>query len=100
MSEILGDKALENKVDYFYKELVKDPLFCVNQGLDVEMTYDLSKYFLGCKVYLSTGGPTVWLNTRTSILRGTWGTQEYGRGVDPAISETISDFYYENYGEL
>lgn len=97
MNEILGDKALESKIDSIYKKLNKDPLVYVDDA-DVEITYDLNRHFLGCKIYLTVGGPTIWLNTRTCILRGTWGTQEYGRGIDPAICKNIDDFYYENYG--
>lgn len=98
MNEILGDKALEYEIDNIYKELANDPFICTNDCVDVEITYDLNRHFLGCKIYLSVGGPTIWLNTRTSILRGTWGTQEYGRGVDPVICKQINDFYFENYG--
>lgn len=91
MKEYLGCKALENQVDITYQELLSDPYGSIRNGLDYELSYDLEGTYLGCKVYFVMGGPTIWLNTKKCVLRGTWGVDEYGKGVDPKICKLVDE---------
>jgi hypothetical protein len=47
--------------DYFY------------DALDVEYTLSWNDVFLGARIYVTLGGPTVWIDTRAGLIYGAWG---------------------------
>lgn len=52
--------------------------------------YDSKGFFIGAMVYpIDLAGPTIWVDTPTRTIKGTWGTQRAELG----ISEDIAEFY-------
>ena len=64
--------------------------------LDFEITIDSRCTYQSCKVYLTLGGPTVWIDTANRSLNIAWGTDNDSIYIENAISDWI-DMYYEEY---
>lgn len=64
-------------------------------ALDVEFTLDSRKNLIGVTVYVSLGGPTVWIDTRRQEVRCHWGFGDSWAGLDSDICEAITSYYEE-----
>lgn len=65
-------------------------------ALDFEITIDSRCTYHSCKVYLTLGGPTVWIDTADMSLNISWGTEKDKILIDNVISDEI-DMYFEEY---
>lgn len=43
-----------------------------DDALDIEFTINSKGQYLGAEVLVSFGGPTIWVDTRHSVVRGSW----------------------------
>lgn len=60
----------------------------LDNALDVEVTFSLQGSYLGATIYVTAGGPTIWLDTREGAFCGKWGLEEAQYGVDSdAVAE-------------
>ena len=73
----------------FYPGDDEDPKY---EAYSLQYTINGDGTYLGVKVMLAGGGPTVWLDTYQEEIRGYWGSDKYTR--------IISDFeYIDEYWE-
>ena len=57
---------------------------------------DQDKSFLGAKILCAGGGPTIWVDTWTNEVEGSWGAD---RGIEPFIDNLgLADYCEEMYG--
>ncbi|MEL7099411.1 MAG: hypothetical protein AAGM84_11335 [Pseudomonadota bacterium] len=45
----------------------------LDDALSIEYTVDGRKKFLGAEILVAFGGPTIWVNTQTDTIEGSWG---------------------------
>ena len=64
---------------------------------DIRYLVDREKSYLGCKLLVAGGGPTIWVNTWTNEVEGSWA----GDRVTWAYQDNIGldDYCQEMYGE-
>ena len=61
--------------------------------LDVEYILDSSFNLIGCKVYVTLGGPSVHIDTYHDSIVGYWGSDKEEIYIDRGISDAINDYY-------
>ena len=71
--------------DYF-----QDPLY-------FEYTISRNGEYLGVRVYVTIGGPNVWIDTRRGEIGGAWGTERADRWLPPEIASEIDAIFSEYY---
>lgn len=45
----------------------------LDDALSIEYTVDGHHKFLGAQVLVAFGGPTIWVDTRSDLIEGSWG---------------------------
>lgn len=87
-SEKLGESEPLTLYDYF------------NDFLDVEYIIDSSGNYIGSKIYITLGGPTVWIDTRTAEVRLRWASESASYPIDFDIRDEIDSIFEEFYENL
>lgn len=72
----------------------------INDVLDFEFVVDSRKNYVSAKIYVTLGGPTVWVDTAEKAVKLAWGPdcEEYLIGWDAA--EQLDDIMADIYGNL
>lgn len=80
-------KELQKHVEFVRDEIIgvyneTDPdypsiLDYLNEVLDIEYTCSATLEYIGAKLYVTLGGPNIWVDTRKGIVEGAWGTDRY-----------------------
>ena len=63
--------------------------------LDIEYIVNAAKEYLGARVLVCFGGPTVWINTRTNTVEGNWWGDSYTESYTDSIGldETLQEIW-------
>lgn len=102
-------KELQNHVDYVAKELKEiyngeqvnedgeeTTLFdYVNDSLDIEYSLDSRRNLIGVKLWVTLGGPNIYIDTRTGEVVGHWGCDCARAWVPSEICEEITNYFEE-----
>ena len=65
--------------------------------LDYEYTIASNGEYLGVRVYVTLGGPNVWIDTRRGEIGGAWGTDRADRWLPREICDEIDEIFSEYY---
>lgn len=65
--------------------------------LDCEFTVNMSGEYVGAKIYVTLGGPNVWIDTREGYVKGAWGCDREESWIPSEIVEEIDDIFREWY---
>lgn len=65
--------------------------------LDFEYTIASNGEYLGVRVYVTLGGPNVWVDTRRGEIAGAWGTDRADCWLPSEIASEIDDIFREYY---
>lgn len=65
--------------------------------LDIEYTIDSQGEYLGARVYVTLGGPNVWIDTCEGYVKGAWGTDREESWIPSEINDEINDIFREYY---
>lgn len=68
-----------------------------SDALDVEYTISSRGDFLGVRVYVTLGGPNIWIDTRRGEVAGAWGTDRADIWLPSEICEEINVIFAEMY---
>ena len=67
----------------------------INDALDIEVTCGLSGDYRGAKLYMTVGGPAIWIDTQSGFVEGRWATDSCSKWVDSdtidALNEAIEE---------
>lgn len=63
----------------------------INDALDVEITRGLSGDYRGAKLYMTVGGPTIWVDTQTGFVEGRWATDSCSKWVDSDAIDELNE---------
>ena len=64
--------------------------------LDVEYILDSRFRLIGCKLYITLGGPTIYIDTRENAIVGHWGGDRETIYFDYEISDEINEIFEES----
>ena len=69
----------------------------IDTTYDIRYLVDREKCYMGCELLVAGGGPTIWVNTWTNEVEGSWA----GDRVTWAYQDNIGldDYCQEMYGE-
>ena len=65
--------------------------------LDFEITIDSGMNYCACRVYVTLGGPTVWIDTHAGTVELRWGREESRYYLDGDIIDAVNDYFEEFY---
>lgn len=68
------------------------------EQLDHEYLIASDKSYRSVKVYVTLGGPTVWIDTDRREICGAWGSERAALWLPCEICDQIDDVYSEFYG--
>lgn len=67
----------------------------LNDILDIEYTLDSRRELIGARIYVTLGGPTVWIDTRYNEIVCHWGCDKVERWLPSEIAEEINEILCE-----
>ena len=65
--------------------------------LDFEYTIDSRKNYRSAKVWLTLGGPNIWLDTADNCLHGAWGCTRELYPLPVAVCAEVDSIFEEYY---
>ena len=68
--------------------------------LDVEYIIDSRGNYIGSKIYITLGGPTVWIDTPTSEVKLHWASERASYPIDFDVRDQIDEIFEEFYNNL
>ena len=68
-----------------------------NDVLDVEYTISSQGDFLGASIWVTIGGPSIWIDTRENEIKGRWGSDAVNIWLPSEISNEIDNIFEEQY---
>lgn len=75
-----------------------DLLDYINDVLDKEYILDSEFTLIGARLYVTLGGPTIWVDTHDNEVVGHWGTEQVTRWLPSEIADEINDLLIEVMG--
>ena len=92
--ERMADGTYEIEDPETYETIEEE--FIDSYTLDANYVIDGRGNLRGAWLYMTLGGPTVWVDTMRGVVRGTWGTDEFEWG----LSEKAQDWVCEQADEM
>ena len=68
-----------------------------SDALDFEYTIDSRKEYRSVKVWITLGGPNVWIDTEDSYIRLAWGNSREEYPISYYIRDEIDSIFEEYY---
>lgn len=68
-----------------------------NDCLDVEYTISSRGEYLGASVWVTIGGPSIWIDTRDNEIKGRWGSDAVDIRLPSEIANEIDNVFEEYY---
>ena len=68
-------------------------------ALDFEYTISSDGSYLGVRLYVTLGGPNIWVDTRNGEIAGAWGTDRANVWLPPKIAAALDVIFEECYFE-
>ena len=62
-----------------------------DSSLDIDIVTSIDGCYRGAEVTVSCGGPTVWIDTRTSTVKGVWGSARAEAGITGNARDMIDE---------
>ena len=69
-------------------------------ALDVEYTMDSNGEYIGVRVFVTLGGPNVWVDTRYGEVGGAWGCDRASAWLPSEVCEEIDSIFSEYFACL
>ena len=71
-----------------------------NDPLDFTFTVSCHGEYCGCRVYVTLGGPNVWIDTYNGNIGGAWGTDRADRWLPREICDEIDEVFQEYFAAV
>lgn len=65
--------------------------------LDIEYTISSRGDYLGASIWITLGGPNIWIDTRENEIKGRWGSDAVNIWLPSEISNEIDAIFEEYY---
>ena len=67
----------------------------INNALDCEFTMSSRKDLVGVKLWVTLGGPNVWIDTRERVVKLAWGSERAEAYLPGEICDAINEYFEE-----
>lgn len=67
--------------------------------LDFEYTITSRREYKSVKIWVTLGGPNVWIDTRDSYIRLAWGSEREEYPLDYDVCDEINDIFEEYFDD-
>lgn len=78
-----------------YENGMLSEFFEDNEPLDMDFTVNIGGAVIGCRIWLTLGGPAVFINTNTKSIEYRHGLEQYSHSLDSEICYAVEDFFAE-----
>lgn len=72
----------------------------IDDVLDFEFIISSRKDYISAKIYVTLGGPTVWIDTAEKAVKLTWGADRTEYLIDWDVGEQLDNIMADIYGNL
>lgn len=69
-------------------------------ALDVEYTVNSQGEYIAARIYVTLGGPNVWVDTRDGYVKGAWGSDRAEVWLTDELRTAIDDIFSEYYDSI
>lgn len=77
--------SVEKLAEYF-EVSADDAMNALSEKMgDIDYIYSSSGVLLGAEITISSGGPTIWIETRYNKVVGAWGSDRFERSYEDGI---------------
>ena len=66
-------------------------VFMMDGVLEIRFIVDSHAEYCGALIYVTLGGPTIWVDTRAHAVKGTWGTESAEWGITSRAVDALDD---------
>ena len=66
-------------------------VFMMDEVLEIRFIVDSHAEYCGALIYVTLGGPTIWVDTRAHAVKGTWGTESAEWGITSRAVDALDD---------
>lgn len=95
INELLKGQV-DSQAEYLYEASMKELYDRINPYVvDIEKLVRLNGEYLGCRVQITTGGPSIWIETFHNEIVGYWGSYTYRRSICYETSSKIDSIVSE-----
>lgn len=108
LEKMIGNEVKELKTLYVMSEAEYDRrseegenidlIDYVSDVLDTEYILDSNFTLIGARLYITLGGPTIYVDTHDNEVVGHWGTEQVTRWLPSEIADEINDLLIEVMG--
>ena len=71
--------------------------YMATEVLDFEIAIDGCWEYRSCKLYVTLGGPNVWIDTAEKAVKLAWGTDREEYPIDWDVCDEIDQYWAETY---
>ena len=95
-------QGIRDEIERYYNGFEEDgeekSLFdYLSDCLDYEITINSSMEYRSCKVWITLGGPNVWLDTADQEIKLAWGNERDSIWLPSEFCEEIDSYFEELY---
>lgn len=91
------DEDLRAMCEAVVTDIDDDPNEVIDEALDIEFTTNAQREVLGAKIYVTVGGPLVYVDTQERTVEGRWGNAEISLSYYPEAGSRIDDLIAEHW---
>ncbi len=67
-------------------------------ALDIDYRVASDGVCVGCRVWVTLGGPSVWLDTEDASFHGAWGGEKYTLPIPYAVAQDVQEYAWNCRG--
>lgn len=75
-------------------------VFMMDEVLELRFIVDSHAEYSGALIYVTIGGPTIWVDTRAHAVKGTWGTATAEWGITSRAVDALDMECEENWDSI
>ena len=75
-------------------------VFMMDEVLELRFIADSHAEYCGALIYVTLGGPTIWVDTRAHAVKGTWGTESAEWGITSRAVDALDIECGENWESI
>ena len=75
-------------------------VFMMDEVIELKFIVDSRAEYCGALIYVTLGGPTIWVDTRAHAVKGTWGTDSAEWGLTSRAVDVLDAECGENWASI
>lgn len=75
-------------------------VFMMDEMIDLRFLVDSDAEYYGALIYVTVGGPTIWVDVRAHAVKGSWGTATAEWGITSRAVDALDMECEENWNSI